>query len=489
MKRREWSPFKVVMPVGEKCCVDGKTVYVHHVDDQGGWEHQATLHPKFIPGPKPKKYKWECEWKHSYENCKCHLELREYGQDESIYYSGDNPSSRWAISGRSYAISKSRGVARMVSAFKDYSSRGMCLRMSAPELEVVNADRVGCTYADGQSMEPLMESPGCRIIEPSKDGDGYWNFDKMSVQTQDIMAAMDTLEPEIQQLHQFDWSSGHAKSREGGLLVSSMNLNYGGVGGKQLRDTELTEDNVGNGEAFLYKTENKRGKVKWFKNKPTRVKKNETLTKVDCRVYAGDMQNMSFGEKASHPPPPFNYVDAPFEDEPELDENGEQKKTKSGILKFIKGYAGQAKGLAQVLWERGLYQPGMKKRLESDDEDYPQLCASTILGNCSDFREETGAMETLLLEQGHLCLFSSKGHPEIAGAGIEFDWGVSKKFFRKDNKHMPKYCERDVRESLKKIDLSTSFNTSRKARSYMMAYMSDAHESHLLIEKFVKVHK
>jgi len=30
-------------------------------------------------------------------------------------------------------------------------------------------------------------------------------------------------------------------------------------------------------------------------------------------------------------------------------------------------------------------------------------------------------METLILDRGHLCLFSSKGHPEIAGAGIEYD--------------------------------------------------------------------
>ena len=66
--------------------------------------------------------------------------MREYGQDESIYHSGNNPFSRWAVSGRSYAINKSKGVTRMVSAFKDYSSRGMCLKMSEAELEVVNED-------------------------------------------------------------------------------------------------------------------------------------------------------------------------------------------------------------------------------------------------------------------------------------------------------------------------------------------------------------
>ena len=97
--------------------------------------------------------------------------------------------------------------------------------MSGPELELVNKNRVGRKYLDGQPMEPLVESAGIRIIEPSKDSDGYWNFEKMSEQTQDVMHTMDTLKPEIQQLHQFDWSSGHAKSRERGLLVASMNMN------------------------------------------------------------------------------------------------------------------------------------------------------------------------------------------------------------------------------------------------------------------------
>ena len=100
--------------------------------------------------------------------------MREYEQDESIYHSGENPSSRWDVSGRPYAINKSISVTRMVSTFKDYSSRGMCLKMSEAELEVVNEDRAGKLYhGGGKDMEPLKETPGIVVIEPSKDGDGY----------------------------------------------------------------------------------------------------------------------------------------------------------------------------------------------------------------------------------------------------------------------------------------------------------------------------
>ena len=68
--------------------------------------------------------KWACKFKHEYNSCKCHLELREYGQNESVYHSEDNPSSRWNVDGRFYSISRSKGVSRMVSAFKDYTQQG-----------------------------------------------------------------------------------------------------------------------------------------------------------------------------------------------------------------------------------------------------------------------------------------------------------------------------------------------------------------------------
>ena len=66
----------------------------------------------------------------------------------------------------------------MVSGFKYYSKRGMGLAMSAEELIKVNTCRVGKFYDDKNPMLPLLESPGLRIIDPTKAGDGYWNYEK-----------------------------------------------------------------------------------------------------------------------------------------------------------------------------------------------------------------------------------------------------------------------------------------------------------------------
>lgn len=193
-----------------------------------------------------------------YEQYKFHQEVREYGQDESIYHSGDFPASRWGIDGHLYTISRNKGVSRMLSAFKYYSKDGMCLKMTEDELDCVNFSRVM------KGMTELKQSPGCVIIDPTKSGDEYWNYEKYSAQTQDVIHTMDVLEPDHQQLHQFDWSSEHAKSQEGGLMnSSSMNMNYGGKGGKYMRDTEITADCLGEGKVFLYRLKDESRDISW----------------------------------------------------------------------------------------------------------------------------------------------------------------------------------------------------------------------------------
>ena len=180
LERRSLSPFSDAMAVGERFVINNEVKFIHHMDDQEGWQTNPVLHPSFTLGPKPIETNWKCDEGHEYDCCLCHCELREYGQDESIYRSGDHPSSRWGVDGRSYPISKSQCISKMVSAFKEYSKHGFGLSMSTGELITVNAARVGTFYHDKTPMLPLLESPGLRIINPTKAGDGYWNYEKMA---------------------------------------------------------------------------------------------------------------------------------------------------------------------------------------------------------------------------------------------------------------------------------------------------------------------
>ena len=71
------SPIPTAMPVGEEVKIDGTSTFVHHMDDQGGWEDNPILHPLFKPGSKPLEEEWECIFGNLYDTCLCHLELRE----------------------------------------------------------------------------------------------------------------------------------------------------------------------------------------------------------------------------------------------------------------------------------------------------------------------------------------------------------------------------------------------------------------------------
>ena len=66
----------------------------------------------------------------------------------------------------------------MVSGFKYYSKRGMGLAISAEELIKVNTCQVGKFYDETTPMLSFLEILGLCIIDPTKAGDGYWNYEK-----------------------------------------------------------------------------------------------------------------------------------------------------------------------------------------------------------------------------------------------------------------------------------------------------------------------
>ena len=134
------------------------------------------------------------------------------------------------------------------------------------------------------------------------------------------------------------------------------------------------------------------------------------------------------------------------------------------VPKVVEGYVGRPKGLKQVLWERGRYVEGMSKE---------QMEVSMAAG--ADFRNEKSQIEELLIAAGHLMEKSPKGHPELAGAGIEYCWGKSKMHFRSLKlRRTTEVFEDMVRESLSKdvLKLRTVRRFARKARSMRRLYAS-----------------
>ena len=152
---------------------------------------------------------------------------------------------------------------------------------------------------------------------------------KMAAQTVDVMEALLFLKPNIQQVHQYDWSSGHKKNKEGGLATSSVNFYYGGKGGVSLCDTDLSEDLVGDDyvPGMMYESISEGVRSVWSLKLPY-VKEGVVVKVHDCRVRAGNTQSMPFATAEENPPPPVYALEALWYDQPDLDAQGVQKKTK-----------------------------------------------------------------------------------------------------------------------------------------------------------------
>lgn len=95
-----------------------------------------------------------------------------------------------------------------------------------------------------------------------------------------------------------------------------------------------------------------------------------------------------------------------------------------------------------------------------------------LMASCSDFLNERTLMEELVLERGHEFEKTPKCHPEVAGDGIEYDWGKSKHDFRELNDGVPANLRRNIVSSFDGLTRQRRFLFSRKARSYKRAYLA-----------------
>jgi hypothetical protein len=146
------------------------------------------------------------------------------------------------------------------------------------------------------------------------------------------------------------------------------------------------------------------------------------------------------------------------------------------------GCLGEAKGLKQIAWERGFWKEGMMKSKTKKEEDKlrvegkpvpdPSLYVDLVLNSCADFMEEKSALADLIESRGHIALVGVKCHPEIAGVGVEYTFGMSKRYFRKNNDQVTAHLQANVEKSLQSdvLPLSRLWKFERRTWQYMMMY-------------------
>eukprot|EP00733_Pompholyxophrys_punicea_P001340 Pompholyxophrys_punicea_v1_NODE_628_length_1560_cov_14.393094.p2 type:complete len:261 gc:universal NODE_628_length_1560_cov_14.393094:630-1412(+) len=158
----------------------------------------------------------------------------------------------------------------------------------------------------------------------------------------------------------------------------------------------------------------------------------------------------------------------------------------------IEGYVGKAKGKKQVLWERGLWKPGM-----TADHDDPSMNMDKVLSSCPDFLNEISALQALFQSAGHILVMSPKCHPELAGVGIEYSWGKAKLEFRRHiNDQVPAHLHQNIEKSLRTgpndpLPLWRIRKFARRTREYRRVYSekNSATLAYPEIEKMRKLRK
>jgi hypothetical protein len=413
--------------------------------------------------------------------CLCDRRLQQLGQDESIFKSCALPKGLWAINGVMPLRSKSQGQGEMCSAFQD-RKHGFGFRMTEEQLQGVR-DKCGAELA--ALGVTLTESPGCVFFVYGKNKEGYWVFEDFAKQCSVLMLCFETLYPDEQLVVEVDHSAGHAKHREGALNVLNMNAGFGGKQGR-LREGEgsdMKEEDGYLGKKPLEVVFPNKASIPyaWLQaadsydplpfvgGKVGEVVLSFNTGYSEMKLGVGDNQQFQFLEGDL----------PPFDDPLRLPDDTTE--TRRGKEVTVEGYVGKPKGMKQILWERGMWERGMK---------VPEMRA--LLAGRKDFAGEETALQKLFYDRGHLLLFTPKGHPEIAGAGIEYSWGYQKTVFRRDNDCLARNLHANIlkaQDSEVNMPLQRVRKFERKARDYRHAYKWPGTLAHWAVEKLRKVSK
>ena len=230
--------------------------------------------------------------------------------------------------------------------------------------------------------------------------------------------------------------------------------------------------------------------------------------KHDGMLVVGDTQRMQFEETSL---PPWYDPDAPkWDREPKLRGRGHHaqyvilagrtKEEYAGKGKL--GYVGKPKGLKQILWETGWWVDGMigdvkpepavgvEKRDWVDKQNRKKADgAREVMRQRLDFKNEMSELEELIVSYGHILVMSPKCHPELAGHGIEYCWGLSKLYFRRHNTLVPAKFHDLVMASFAQIDRKKVMQFERQARLYREVQKDETINNYNALELKVKAER
>ena len=484
---------------------DSKYLYEYHIDHHETFlDHPNVVSPwggnlslRFPSGAKP---------------------IIVFGQDECIFKQYAMQNYSWvAPDGTKALVPKDDGNGVMISAFVSREF-GYGYELTAHCLQLINESRRRQKYINEESAinkngsnmkRQLLTSPFVRQLEYGANKEGYWDFDCMALQLEDCIDCMKVIHPNLEFVFLLDHSNGHDKIRPDGLNAKKVRKNYGGKQPKMRESTMKDETyfgiydrilNVGDIQQMVYR-ENDIGPF-YLSLEERQASKYDVVTNEVTTPYLSKKELIEQLKRKNISDPKGNTKQL-REKCNELD-----LPIRKNEYKVIEGWVGKAKGALQILWERGfidatcVHKYTNKGSLNGGVRD-DSTSLECLMSRLPDFVNEETVLQQTGKKLGVTILRTPKCHPELAGEGIEYAWGVAKLFYRRQ----PLSMKRSKDSFLELVKTATSrtgvLNVrnirrfSARARRYMIAYLAiykkeQEHQqdkvtiTHDIIEKCVK---
>jgi hypothetical protein len=426
-----------------------------------------------------------------------------FGQNESVYNQFLLGNRQWVAPGGQRALlPKTEGLSLVISGLQSRET-GFGVTISQMQLDEMNDTRHDQTYIDvdaalaihGQALKKdLKQSPFVVYFELGSNNEGYWTYNHMAIQFEDCVDCLKVLFPQFDFAFIFDHSQGHAKKLTNGLDAYSMNRGFGGVQPKMRESTIMAEDgylgmhertvDVGGTQSFVFQPGD--AGPFWMTTQERELNRHDRV--LPALPGHPRTRNKTISELKAELEP-FNILNA--RRSYRLLELQELARVHGVDVKIIKtrekkGWQGQAKGLLQVLWERGWIDEGNLERYTMDPETdangevvdgAEEWSLRILMASCLDFAEEMTALQHVGKELGVSVIISPKFHAEMAGEGIEYSWGITKGLYRRkplNSKRSKERFKELVHECTSRDILRTETirKLSRRARAYICAYYS-----------------
>ena len=423
-----------------------------------------------------------------------------FGQDEAIYKQFSFRSKCWiGPSGETPLMPKTDGQGLMVSAFTSREF-GFGYDLNETQLKIVNDYRRNKFYCDEKAAtakhgkiekEDLKISPFKRYIQYGNMHEGYWSYEDMIIQVEDCVDCLKALHGDTYDyMFLFDHSNGHDRLSPDALSPTLIRKEFGGkqpfmrssiikdpsyLGPFQhnnilkvgdIQTMKFAEDDTGP----FYMTEREREDRKYDKVIGIVKKKLTKIEMIEKLIQKG-LNNPNGPRKKLQRMCSINSIPTTKEEE-----------------KIRKGWVNKQKGSLQVLFERGWINPQFymdyteKGKMDEYGNRDETKSLKKLIEKQPDFLQQETLLQIHCRKLGVSSDRSPVAHPEIAGEGIEFNWGHSKLIYRakplteKRNKSQFHDLVKQVLSS-DVLTLDVCRSNARRARQYMLAYMTLKAES------------